>query len=219
MDAIDFLHHEYPPLGPRSNPQTRTYKSRAKPTAPLSQLVESNIIGHLADLDDREQPLDVCCQKCTNLRSSYRRFEIDMNVSFTQWFYNPSYKVRGLYAGIECRHAKSGLFGESRHVYGNQNTARRTEAHLKRGHCPTTVSSFDFWPIRVAVSLYAALSKEVEAIAIVLTLHVATNAIIPYEQTPGCVLQTYPFPDCRSLMELYTCMTFSMPLSRSLIPY
>ncbi|GFU53376.1 hypothetical protein TNCV_2954011 [Trichonephila clavipes] len=41
--------------------------------------------GRLADLEDREQPLDVRRQQCTNLGSNYCRSELEMCVSSTQW--------------------------------------------------------------------------------------------------------------------------------------
>ncbi|GFX39567.1 hypothetical protein TNCV_2103131 [Trichonephila clavipes] len=50
----------------------------------------------------------------------------------------------------------------SKHVYGHQNTARRTETRLKKRHCTTPVLSFVVRYTRIAVSLYAALSRESE---------------------------------------------------------
>ncbi|GFS47023.1 HTH_Tnp_Tc3_2 domain-containing protein [Trichonephila clavipes] len=70
----------------------------------------------------------------------------------------------------------SGLLGASRDLYSHQNTARRTEAHLKRRQCVTPVSSSIMRRTRL-ISLYAVLSREAELMVAVLTVHVAANAL------------------------------------------
>ncbi|GFV48873.1 hypothetical protein TNCV_3956711 [Trichonephila clavipes] len=76
--------------------------------------------------------------------------------------------------------ATSGLLGASRHVFGHQNTVRRTGTRLKRRLCAAPVSNF-VWRTRVAVFFCAALSKEGEVMTIVLTVYAATDIVTPYK--------------------------------------
>ncbi|GFU56689.1 hypothetical protein TNCV_1822231 [Trichonephila clavipes] len=63
----------------------------------------------------------------------------------------------GLYDNIECKQETSGLLGYSRHLYGHQNTARKTGTHLKRRHWTIPVSCFVIRSTRVDVFFCAAL--------------------------------------------------------------
>ncbi|GFV75064.1 hypothetical protein TNCV_2114891 [Trichonephila clavipes] len=102
-----------------------------------------------------------------------------MLVSFVQRLFKLLHQIRGAFAGIECKQATSGLLGASRHVYGHQNTARRAEIRLKRRHCATPLSSLVVRCTRVAVSLYAALSRKAKVMATVLTYTgLAANMLI-----------------------------------------
>ena len=61
------------------------------------------------------RPLDVICQKSTNLHSNYRRSELKMCVCYTQWLL-PSHQVQDLYADIVCNQAMCDLFKAPRDV-------------------------------------------------------------------------------------------------------
>ena len=67
----------------------------------------------------------------------------------------------------------------SRHAYGYQNTARRSRTLLKRRCCAIPISSFVVRRTRVAVSLYAALSRKAEIMIDELTGHAAENVAAP----------------------------------------
>ncbi|GFT23412.1 hypothetical protein TNCV_2016731 [Trichonephila clavipes] len=60
---------------------------------------------------------------------------------------------------------------------------------LKRRHCAAPVSSFVVQRIRVAVSLYAALSSEAEVVATILSGHAAPDVFSPFVRILG-MLQT-----------------------------
>lgn len=51
----------------------------------------------LAGLKDKAQSLNVKCQKCNDMRSNYRRCELEICVSFIQWLPKPSNQVQGTY--------------------------------------------------------------------------------------------------------------------------
>ncbi|GFT40064.1 hypothetical protein TNCV_2170851 [Trichonephila clavipes] len=61
--------------------------------------------------------------------------------------------MKGLYIDIECKQATSYLLEASRHVYGHQDTVRRTGTRLKRRHWVTYVSSFVVRRTKVVVPL------------------------------------------------------------------
>ncbi|KAF8792930.1 hypothetical protein HNY73_004468 [Argiope bruennichi] len=67
---------------------------------------------------------------------------------------------------IECKQTICGLLGASRHVYGHQNSVRRTGTRLKRRHCTSPVSTFVVRGTKVTISLYVALSSENEIMVI-----------------------------------------------------
>ncbi|GFX59169.1 hypothetical protein TNCV_936841 [Trichonephila clavipes] len=102
--------------------------------------------------------------------------------------------LEGPYAYIECKQETSGLLQASRHVYSHQNPAHRDKTRPKRQHCTTPLSSFVVRCSKVAVHLYAAVSREVEIMVAVLTLHATPNFVAPYERVLG-VLQICIFPD------------------------
>ena len=81
----------------------------------------------VAGLKARAQPLDV---RKTSL--NYRQSELEKCVSYTLWLLKPTLQVQGPYANIESKQVKCNLLRDSKHVYGNQNTARRTSTSLKK---------------------------------------------------------------------------------------
>lgn len=89
----------------------------------------------LTCLEDRAQPMNVRCLKCTDLHSNYFPSELEMCVSYTQCLPKSSYQVQCPYAGIECNQPTRVLLETSRHVYGHQNTAQRAVTPLKKRHC------------------------------------------------------------------------------------
>ncbi|GFU71679.1 uncharacterized protein TNCV_3036191 [Trichonephila clavipes] len=92
------------------------------------------------------------------------------------------------------RQATSDILGALRHIYGPENTIRKTGIRLKRRHCAIPVSSFVIRCTRVAVSVFDGLSREAEVMSSVLTVHATANIVSPYE----CILsvvQTSPLLD------------------------
>ncbi|GFV00129.1 hypothetical protein TNCV_4058001 [Trichonephila clavipes] len=85
------------------------------------------------------------------------------------------------------------LLGASRHVHGYQNTANRARSHLKSRHCATPVFIFVIRRLRVAASLYAALSRDAEVMSAMLTVDSAASRRNVRANTG--VLQICPFPD------------------------
>ncbi|GFV13121.1 hypothetical protein TNCV_4070611 [Trichonephila clavipes] len=86
----------------------------------------------------------------------------------------------------------SGVHGNSRYVFGNRNTLRRTGTRLQRRHCATTVSSLVIQSTIVAISLCGELSWEAEVMATLLLVHTAANVVASYERLLG-ILQTCRF--------------------------
>ncbi|GFV33165.1 hypothetical protein TNCV_2768831 [Trichonephila clavipes] len=80
------------------------------------------------------------------------QYELEMDLSFTQWLPKLSYQVQGPYADIECKQTTK-LLGSSRYVYSNLNTARRAGTRLKRLHCATPVFSLVVQATKVTISL------------------------------------------------------------------
>ena len=97
------------------------------------------------------------------------------------------------YANIESNQAICGVLGACRHVYDRQNSARKTRTRLKRRHCVIPVSIFVVRRTRVAVSLYAGLSRETKVQVVELACHATSKVDAPYERKLS-VLQTCPFP-------------------------
>ena len=73
------------------------------------------------------------------------------------------------------------LLGAQHH----QITGRRTGTHLKRWHCAIPASSFVARRTRVAISLYAALSREAKVIVSELIGYIAANVDSSYERKLG----------------------------------
>ncbi|KAF8763212.1 hypothetical protein HNY73_021416 [Argiope bruennichi] len=55
---------------------------------------------NLASLEDKAQQLDIRRQKCTYMLSNYRRSELDMCESYTQWLPKPSHQVQDSFVDI-----------------------------------------------------------------------------------------------------------------------
>ncbi|GFX90640.1 hypothetical protein TNCV_3194581 [Trichonephila clavipes] len=85
-----------------------------------------------------------------------------------------------LYTNIECEQVTSCHLRSSRLVYGHQNTVRTTGNYLKREHCAPPVPSFVFRRTRIAVSLYADLSKKSSLLQLRCTVQANTAQTCPF---------------------------------------
>ena len=91
-------------------------------------------------------------------------------------------QIDGPYADIECKKAKCGLLGASRHVYNYQNFACRTQTCLKRRDCAYSLSTFFVRWTRDSSFLSTALLWEAEIIVAKLPIYIAANVDALYVQ-------------------------------------
>ncbi|GFY00196.1 hypothetical protein TNCV_2835531 [Trichonephila clavipes] len=103
-----------------------------------------------------------------------------MCVSYTHWQPKPSQKVQVPCVNIECKKMTSVFFKDFRRVNDHQKAKNTTRTRLKNRYA-TPVLSFLFQNTRIAVSLYAALSREAKVMLAVLTVDRTGNAVAPYE--------------------------------------
>ncbi|GFU67780.1 hypothetical protein TNCV_3134451 [Trichonephila clavipes] len=75
------------------------------------------------------------------------------------------------YADIERKQVMIGQLEASRHIYNHYNSTRRKGIHLKKQRTTVVSHSFVIRSTRIAVSPYAALSREVEVMVAVLIVH------------------------------------------------
>ncbi|GFX53089.1 hypothetical protein TNCV_1655481 [Trichonephila clavipes] len=117
--------------------------------------------GCLADLEARALSLEVKCQKCTDLLSSYHRYmQKDVRVVYAM-----ANKTITPSTGPPMT-----ISNESRRLevsfelpdMPRHNIACRTATHLKKRHCAKPAFSFAIWHTIAAASLYSALSREAE---------------------------------------------------------
>ncbi|GFY31682.1 hypothetical protein TNCV_4199931 [Trichonephila clavipes] len=89
---------------------------------------------------------------------------------------------------VKIRHLSSRR-AVSRHVHGHQNTARRTETHLKRRHFTNPVTNFVVLPTSHSPLLCCIAPRRGSNAR---RAHAAANGDAPYERI---LHQKCPFPD------------------------
>lgn len=97
---------------------------------------------------------------------------------FIQWLSNSAHLEQHLYADVDA--STSDLPENSIHGYSHQITARRTETRLKKQQCDTPEPTLFVRCVRVTVSLYVALSREVAVMVAILVVHVIVNVSALY---------------------------------------
>lgn len=94
--------------------------------------------------EDRTLSLDVRCQKCTDLRSNYRRFKLEMYVPCTQWLRKSLHSMQCLLCRYWIKAGYKRPFWSLQTIYGHKNTAREPVLTWKDDIVPLLYPAFSF---------------------------------------------------------------------------